>query len=372
MKNQLREGMLSVPEAKTPDFCHSLRLALWQKNILDGWISRLEKVISVTHESFEEYYESETAGHMDAVTLKRADELTHLNALFGKLTLLATEIYNECIDTWKSETEEIGLGLRPPLAGLTISDWEIPTPVRIAIRFSSEKSEETYPCFHLTACYEPGNKTNYTTRGNVQRVLEKVQGTSNKNCDPSFVCIQYHAQENTRMTLPLGKILKEKPHLLHNMAWRTERPDIVYSISEWALLLWNTPWFQQLCCYVLTIEVNPVPLGCATQILSVRPQEQCQCRGHTSKLKNLGLVLAQLVLGTSIRLAADDESAGYEHSSNGSWEPISLAVLNEKILLLTGSALVQQAIYFCLRSEPELPSGDFKMGYLYMCIDKIF
>ena len=375
MKARLSCGIFRLPQANTHNFCDKLRHALWHKELLDGWIRRLEEVIAVTEKLFQEDYNQQTARHYTTtVTPKQSDELRQLNQYFGKLKILATDMYTECMATCKDGTQAWALGLRPPRPGIAISDWKTPTPVSIETRFSIKHRSSSSAYFHLKTCYEPDNRRSHTIQGTIQRLIRaEAFGISSGPCGGSTGSAECHGQhESSRRTISLGSMLKDKPALIQGLPWQIDRPELVYGISEWALLMWDTPWFEHLCCYGLALEIDACPADCAKQMLLQQPQDGCQCLNHTSRLRNLGLVLAQLILGVPIRLAEGDDLSKFEQWTTEGWETVYLSRLNLNILDLTESLLVQDAIYFCLQPKRELPTGDFRMGYLYMCIDRIF
>lgn len=374
MKARLKDGVFQLPRVNSHEgFGDKLRHALWRKDILDGWLLRLEDTIAVAEKLLQEDYRLQTAGHRpDTITPKRANELRQINNFFGKLNVLATELHTACIKTCPDGTKDWALGLRPPSLGLTVSEWQIPTPVDIDMRFTVKGETSGNAQFHLKACYEPDNAKSHTTQGAIQLMVAQALGPENQASGHPSMPDCHSQYEHTRTTISIGTMLKERPNVLGSLAWQVSRPELIYGVSEWALLLWDTPWLKDLCCYGLTVEVDECPFRCTTQTLSNKPKNGCSCRDHTSRLRNLGLVLAQLILDKPIRQAKGDNLSVFEVWTDAAWKTMYLSRLNRAILDRTNSTLVQDAIYFCLQPDSELPMGDFKMGYLYMCIDRIF
>jgi hypothetical protein len=377
MKNNLRLGKFRLPQAKTPDFCKDLRHALWKKEILEGWITRLEKIISVAKESFEEEYHQQTAGFSKgSVYTQDWDDLEHLKRHFGKLNSMATELYHECMGTCELGTREWTLDLRPPALGRSIADWKIPTPVNIEMRFGVRDPRHGVAHHHLQTSFQIDNAVTHATSGWINLlVASKVSDTDNLPLEMVPIGVECHTYHvATRRTISVSKMLRDMPQLMTQMPWLLHRPDLIYGVAEWALLLWNSPWFEQLCCCGLAFEADGCSPNYTMHVLEMQPNHagECQTQNADSRLRSLGLVFVQTILGVPIRLADGDNLSKYERWVRGTWEPFYLSNINAEILKITSSLFVQAAIYFCLRPDPELPDGEFRLGFLYMCIDRIF
>jgi hypothetical protein len=374
MKEKLIRGVFRKPRTDNlaPDFCDTIRFALWQRQRLEGWITRLEKTIDVIEELFERDFNLRTADQFSGKpSIHQVEELAHLETFAGTLMALATELYEECMDT-SQWTYAWALGLPPPTTGHTILDWEIATPVSIEIRFSVDRQNEQNGHFRLQVRYQEDDPNTHKTNGTVAQLVQaKAMGTVvARTSQINAIC---HDQDaSARRTFPLGSLLKNKPHLFKDKAWLADRGELVYGISEWALLLWNSPWFEKLCCSGLLIEVGAQPSDCARQIFDVNAHDSCRPQDHHSRLRNLGIVWAQLILGLPIRSAGDTNLSKFEQWKNNNWEPVFRSSLNADILAATASKPLQQAVDFCLNPTSPLPDGEFRPGYLYMCLEKIY
>jgi hypothetical protein len=399
MKNRLREGDFYLPKFRMPDFCNKLRHALWRKSVLEGWILRLEKAISIADESFQEYYQSQTAGHYKgSADIRQANDLGGLKSYFDNLASLGTDMYNECIATEKHSisTHSWALGLPTPTPGNTIADWKSPSPLNIEAHFAVRgKTGDKH--FHLRTCYKVDQEKTHVTQGRILRLVqakaEHTRTVRHPN-DAEAGCMEYSPkwgpqeittkeeripgveechdhQGSARRTIPIESIIRSKPDLLKKLIWLVSRPNLVYGITEWTLLLWKTPWLQNLSCSGLAIEMGTCTSTCAKQVLEV-PDCGRKADENMFRLENLGLVLAQLILGVLIRPAEGSNFSRYEQHMHGEWKKVSLSDINMRIYQVTQDRNVRDAIYFCLRPDPEISKDDFKQGYIYICIDRIF
>lgn len=370
MKGHLGKGVFRLPQIKTDGFCDRIRHSLWRREILEGWVTRLERSLNAMDESFQEYFHIETGRHFTSnANHKQTNELAQLKGYFIRMENLATEIYSELKSLSEFGTVSWAIGLPPPTIGNTISDWKIPTPVNIETRLSMQQGQDRTEHYHLRTCFQVDNNETYTSNSRVKELVLKLGdecpplGTENLMLDPDC----HYRAPSSHLTLSIGSLLKDKRQVLDAIPWLVQRPQLIYGIVEWTLLLWNTPWFDQLCCYGIRLEIGECAWRCAKSSLT-----RCTCLSHTTRLRNLGLVLAQLILGVPIRQAQNGNLSKFESRTNGVWETVYLSNINRMVLEKTGSLPVQSAIYFCLNPQPDLPNGDLKAGYLYMCIARIF
>jgi hypothetical protein len=380
MKDSSRKGIFRLPRTYVGQFCDNLRYALWRKDVIDGWVVRLENATKATESLFQDYFHAQTAGHFHgAASLEQSKELAKLQSLFGNLESMATSLYHECIGIPTSHTAPSGcyewaLGLRPPETPHSVLNWDLPTPINIELHASVKQESKKDENLHLCIRYQSDNKETHKTNGRIAHLLRRnASKTHSSHLDPPIKYAECHDQHTSaRRTLTIGELLTREPHLFEDAAWKVERAELVHGVSDWNLLLWNTPWFEQLCCHKIAIEVNTCASNCARQILEIEQAHSHQSYDHSSRLRNLGLVLAQLILAVPLRPAIGDDLAEFEQQVNGEWETVHLTALNAQMYAATSDLQVAKAIYFCLNPEPDLPSDDFKLGYLFMCIDRIY
>ncbi|KAH7081320.1 hypothetical protein BKA63DRAFT_503572 [Paraphoma chrysanthemicola] len=372
MKDLLGRGIFRRPRVEMLDFCNRIRFALWQRQRLEGWLGRLETALDVVERLYEKDFHARTADHFDGKpSLRQAEELAHLETFAGTLMSLATDVYDECMGTtpW---TYAWALGISPPTSGHTILDWKITTPVSIELLFSVDRQNEENGHYRLHVCYQEDDPSTHKTNGAIAQLIQAKACGSALGSEYSQNARCNDQDTSARRTFPLGRLLKNKPHLFKDRAWLSDRGDLIYGLSEWSLLLWNSPWFEKLCCSGLLIEVGTQHAECARQIYDVNTHDSCRPQDHHSRLRNLGIVWAQLILGVPIRLGSSSNRSKFEQWKNGVWEQVFRSQLNAEILAATSSKPLQQAVNFCLDYTSPLPDGEFRAGYLYMCLEKIY
>ncbi|KAH8728838.1 hypothetical protein GQ44DRAFT_824107 [Phaeosphaeriaceae sp. PMI808] len=253
-------------------------------------------------------------------------------------------------------------------------DYDLPTPISIELHASVEQEHANYETLHLYIYYQSDNKETHTTNGRIAQLIRRnASGASSDYLGSLVQNVECHGQtKSARRTLTIGDLLIKEPYMFKDVAWKLERAFLVHGVSEWMLLLWNTPWFERLCCHKLAIEVEACTSKCARHILHVQQTHNCWRYDRNSRLQDLGLVLAQLVLAVPLRLVNGDDLDKFEQCVNGEWITVHLSTLNERMYAETLDIQVTKAIYFCLKPEPDFPSDDFKLGYLFMCIERIY
>jgi hypothetical protein len=145
---------------------------------------------------------------------------------------------------------------------------------------------------------------------------------------------------------------------------------MVHGLVHWALLLWDSIWFSQLCSSGLRVETSKKTTD-RVMILEGCSQAS-HMDHHHSRLRNLGLTLAQIVLARPIRSSTSESEKPYEEWRNGSWELTDASQLVEDILEANSSLSLCEAIKFCLESTCKVSHPTFEPGYLYRCLDRIY
>jgi hypothetical protein len=374
IEERLSCGIFRKPRVESQKFWPATKFSLWDKEILDGWITRLEKALDVNEKLFERDYHRRTAEKFPGKpgAIEKA-ELRKLESFIGKLWSLANHVHAEGQDARK--TYAWALDLQAPAVGKDVSNWKETPPVNIELRYSVDKRPEANECFRLRVRYQLDNVETHNPDGAIVRLVQ-TDALERVTFDPTFPAAKRYIQHQAmRSTWPLGVLLKTQPQLFGEMAtaWLVDRSELVRGICHWALLLWRTPWVERLCCYGLLGEKNPDSSDRIKPVFDVKEHHphHCQPGDHHSQLRNLGLVLAQLILGQSIQPARDGDLLKYELCANGNTEFVYRNEIVDKIGDVT-SIPVKGAINFCLEPEPLLPNNQFEPGYLFLCIEKIY
>ncbi|KAH7086631.1 hypothetical protein FB567DRAFT_629654 [Paraphoma chrysanthemicola] len=364
MKSQIGKTILRKPRVEGRDFFDGSMHALWREELLKDWIDQLEKIVQDIQSLFQDDVSIRTAGHFAAsLSVGQVEELEHLEHFAGTLGSLATELYHDMMGT-NPRTFNWALNLQ---AQGTLLDWKSTTPVIIDTRFSLYRNDKQQEHFQLQVCYQEDDPATHETHGAITRLVnDKVQTLDfprNVTCNAP--------DSRVETTSSLGFLLKHKPHLFKDELWLEDRANLIYGICEWSILLWNSPWLEKLCCHGIFFEIEAESSDRKNQIFKVGAGHD-GCRGvdHRSRLMNLGVVLAQLVLGYPIRPST--YPSRFEQWMDGQWKFVFRSQLNAGILGATASIALQKAINFCLDSSSPLADREFEPGHLLMLLEKLF
>jgi hypothetical protein len=374
IKSELRRGRFSKPRSgeKTVDFLHSVGFVLFKKNVIEGWIIRLETATDCIETLSQIEFDKRTAGQFETnPTRAEIFETRELEEFMQDLSSFAQRLYNEgptIANVSDMKTYAWGLGLRPP--AIDVEHWKYIAEVPIELRFSVEHAAEEDQHFHLDVPFHKDDKRTHLNEEDI-KVLVSGAGTLDDTelCTPT--ARRTIQKKNARRTKPIGDLLKDAPNLFHDGAWRADRATLIQGISHWALLLWDTAWMEKLCCYGIQLEKGVTGPECVMQIFNVGECPAHSNCDHGARLRNLGLVLAQLILEKPIRRQSDAGPKTYQHWINGTWKTLYQSNIIQDVFMKTSSMPLSDAINFCLKDESAIANEPFRPGFLFKCIQHI-
>jgi len=216
-------------------------------------------------------------------------------------------------------------------------------------------------------------------------------------------------QDHGRRTRPLGELFAENPDLFLDVAWRPDRMSLILGVLKWTFLLWDTEWMKYLCSYGLHIEkkspsrevpsdsitaqtVVDLSQACAppaaktsaeatktdtsTQVFVLNECPNDNCRNSSLRLRNIGLVLAEMVLAIPLRSRSEStgtvDSPSYEQFVNGHWKNISPTKIKLDVRTKTKSIPFANAVDFCLTEVSKIGTAPFQAGFMFRYIEKIY
>lgn len=158
--------------------------------------------------------------------------------------------------------------------------------------------------------------------------------------------------------------------------WQGDQARLLASLSRWAVLLWESDWITNACCsgirYVCTdgdIEAESFHAITVKQLQAAINEE-----GHHRdlRLKNLGLVLAEIVCYAPFRQSRVGNDLTYQKFIDGIWQDISTTDLLKEVKKSSlASESLRKAVEFCLNTlEPGPRSGDL-MDFYREIINKV-
>jgi hypothetical protein len=237
-------------------------------------------------------------------------------------------------------------------------------------------------------------------------VKNNIKGISGPPIDGILRVVQ---QDHGRRTRPLGELFVENPHLFLDVAWRPDRVSLILGILKWALLLWDTEWMKHLCSYGLHIEksstervatkdpitegtivdasheyaptedktlVEDAKMNASTQVFVLNQCSNDNCRNSSLRLRNIGLVLAEMVLAVPLRSRSESagtvEAPSYKQFVNGHWKNIYPTKIKMDVRMKTKSIPFANAVGFCLTDVSKLGKAPFQAGFMFRYIEKIY
>ena len=345
-----------------------LAYALWKKKKLDSWINRLKEEVEGIDSLSKSELKRRTADFAsDNPSQAEIRRTRNLEDFVQTLNNFAQQLHHHCTNT--PCTQGWALGLRPPHSSKDdleefkrcakdVKSWSHIGKVDIELVYYLK--EQTVKEGRLRVCHH---------RKVVQPQVpwhDVIKGEIAMN-DQTITC---NILDEPRVrTRPLGVLIQEGffENIAVRKTWQQDCARLLRGISNWTLLLWNTNWTQQLCCYGLQIEQEVSAQDYFRQLFTAGLHKD-GCTHHPWRLRNLGLVLAQLTLATSFRCKAELE---LEEWVDAAWSPIYVEDILDRLLMRPNTDKIRDVIEFCLTDESSLAKGEFEPGFLFKCIESI-
>lgn len=373
IKKILIEGKHDKLRVELPHVFREIKNALWENDILEKHIAMLEKALNTDEDSFKHFYYSQTGeGSGSGPSPEKVEELNKIDSYFKTLWSLGDEVHAEC--TTIPNTSDWALELQNLAETEDVANWQNEPPVTIHVR-NLEVFGLNGETFHAELKYVHDLTSTHTSNDRVtklfeQRLLEiRMAGLGNEN-----------RSKSPQITCPMGQLIEDNPAVFRDLRWKVDLVRLIHAISNWTILLWPTKWFDSLCCFNLAFDVRPYESGethCTKPMLRMKKNNTRCCgrwESHDAefRLKNLGVALAQLVLGRPIRPLVRNE---YIQLVGTRWEQTSRNVIIGDIGKLTGSKPLQCAINFCLETKP--PQSAFLKekippAYMQKCVKHVY
>lgn len=160
--------------------------------------------------------------------------------------------------------------------------------------------------------------------------------------------------------------------------WKRDLAYLLVSLTNWSGLLWNTNWTTNLCTSRIRFASTETP-GPSVHTLCSRgdhapdvdltPLRHCGHGSPEQKLRNLGLVLAELICANPLRLVG----AGYKRWDTGSrsWADASTDEILYDVEQKSGSIDVREAVQFCLEAPEGRGGTDGHAAFLHRFTTKV-
>ncbi|OAL00917.1 hypothetical protein IQ06DRAFT_247711 [Phaeosphaeriaceae sp. SRC1lsM3a] len=365
VKSKFRKTIFMVPVGFTAESCDARWYELWPKVDLDAWITRLERIVAVVDDLLEHDFDERTAGHFNTRSAQDG-ELEKLDRFSSSLYKLGSELYSRC--TTEPSTYGWAIGLKPPRPNCDISRWSCAPPIDIELRFSVDRNSENHEHFRMHVVYEEDNSATDTLKEALDQVSKARDSSNNTHDWQGRLTRLYRHGNRIEHEFSVGDLLESNSIFSSDNAWRIDRASLIFSTSEWSLLLWNTPWLGRFCCHGVLLDLQVHDEACAHHVFESKMHVGCRLGAENHKFRNLGIAWAQLALGLPIRPASENDLINFEIFYDEKWQSIGRAGINERIIMTTGSRPLQEAIRFCLKPDSALLNRPFQPGFLLKCI----
>jgi hypothetical protein len=365
------------PGEKATTFARSVGFVLFRKTVIESWLIRFETAIGCIEKLSEHVFALRTAEYFGTTPrAKDIMETRELEDFVRGLTSLAQTLHDECTDTaagTQPTTYGWALGLRPPIPpAISVENWKFIAEVHIELRFSVTHRSHGVQHLHLDVPFHKDNRETHLDPGQVKELIcDVISPESLSNKAPMYAHCSIQPPQ-ARRTRPIGDLLKDSPDLLRGVTWKQDRANLIQGISHWALLLWDTAWMERLCCYGLQVEKGVTGQDCIVQIFNLGECPTHNICHHGSRLKNLGLIISQLILGSPLRRVTDMNPVHYQQWRDNDWKNIYQSDIIAQVFVRTTSSPLCAAVSFCLKNESALATEPFQPGFLFECIDHIY
>jgi hypothetical protein len=365
---RIREELLKRPGK----YFRSTLYALYQRNIIEDWVTGMEKSIDCLEKLFQVEMESQTAGHFKVLDQDTVTEVEDLKRVMNGLSIVGRTLYKGTVASpATAAAHDWAIGLRSPEKFNDIENWRL-AQVSIELSFSGSRSLKER-IFWISICQDQIRSHHPLSRRQVEQAVLSQIGKTSTSVLPGVSC--YPQDQGTRRTRPLGILFREKPDLFLDLAWKPNRASLIHGLLNTALLFWDTDWIKNMCSHGLRIEVGPQPRK-YMQVLSAKPCSVDKCGKSDLRLRTLGLVLAEIVLTIPLRqrdaTPNDHEQLQYQQLKSGEWRDISPMAIAREVRSKTKSIQYANAVSFCLTDMSKLAIGKFEPGYTFRCIEKIY
>jgi hypothetical protein len=344
------------------DLGRSVGFALFTEDLIKGWIEELDQAVKGIKELLTAEYLSRTARHR-AVTSEtdQYHELIRLEQFTATLKSSVESLHRrEQTQLNQTQVEDWALALQPPPGYQELANWDLIEDTKISLRCSLRHPSWVRKC-RLDVVYTKGDTCTHSWTWDeiTSHLVHCSLNPPFETCadSPRMSCFVKQPTDTYRV----ANLLDQEPDLFEVHEWKR---DLVYGLVHWSLILWDTSWFERLCTFRLEID-DPVFLS-----------GECTLPSHgnhgQSRLRALGITLTEIMLGIQLDRAENTGTLMQWNKEKNKWVPTDTGRLGNDILAKTASIALATAIKFCLQDESALETTQWKPGYLYRAMDKIY
>ncbi|KAF2691224.1 hypothetical protein K458DRAFT_399127 [Lentithecium fluviatile CBS 122367] len=336
--------------------------AVFNKQELEEKIASLEKAIDSVEARAKSVLKQRRAGHdTKGRTEDEPRRVLAVRKFLTNLKSLADDLYYKCTD--EATTRKWALGLRSPDELKSIKRWNGIAELDIDLLFfkSGGQGEREF-CLRVSHLPEEAQPP----------IPWRDVILGHSGSPPNVTCTERSLK--LRRTACLGKLFQggHFDSLVVEKTWKEDRARLIHGLTNWVLFLWDTEWTAELCCYGLQLERGAVDQDPVEQMFTSKTHNGSDCNHASSRLRNLGLVIAELVLATPLRFKKGSDNPNLEQMVRGRWSSISLRRILEDVSTKSTSTSLCDVVEFCLTDDSELVGDKFEPEFLFKCIDEVY
>ena len=344
--------------------------SLFKKGLMESWLTRLEKAIEDIEKSSEMTLRARTgANWAEGSSYARNKEAKEAEDFMSTLKTSAESLHRECMEDFSKGDWMLGL-LSPQRHG-SVAEWKYLVNIHFELRFHHGAPPARDIWELKTRCVIEDEDT-HDFRGKIRPMLP-ITNRTNVPGDSSLTNTTCARQDaSIKRAGSIGSLLIEQPRYFDAESWKVSVADHVHSIVNWAILLWDTKWFESLCCFGLYMESSQTPNHCMILVGDCRCTTDHRLRHVQRRLQNLGITIAQIVLAKPLRVIDHVSGTKFqEQDRSGEWKNVGPRQLVWEILIKSNSSGLADAIKFCL-NDSEWERNGFREAYLMEFINSIY
>lgn len=372
-------------------YLRNLTYALFSNSFLRDEIARLKAAIvhlkDVSERRLREMQDSRNTAHFN-LNGRKAFHLANLE-YFGRVILQQMHADLPAASAWSLE-------LCHPDIGGDATDWQDLTSVQLWLSYSmpvvGQEDAGTQARRRIILDYSLDKDPN------PPQWASSLPGANPALGDPPRDLVHNpRLIENPHgtgmMTVPVSNLFRKwhGDEFFLAELWAWDQAYLVLSLANWSLLLWTSDWTARWCSSGIHFVRSATDVRNAGRhgvffpafsrsalegpgtAAGQRQHQHSDCCHSPLKLCNLGLVLAEAICITPLRVSTAHKGQ-YEMCVDGEWELASEAALLDLVDEKTArSKSVRDAVQYCLRSTENFQSTRYKLaGFFGRYVKEVF
>lgn len=330
---------------------------------IERWLQRLKRIIAGLKVSSHTKFLSLSDGKIPVGTNMTAilQDRAQLNTKIQNLEKLARDLYEGRSRHAKTATDW-ALHLREPKQFGNLLEWK-----------HCEFSVEFFYTIHRNGEGEEHQLVELKHRQNEPSKVDWTFVTSDiPGCKLSTTKVTT-IDRLSKKTHSMGSLLKEGFLLrcIDEYAWKGDRAKLICRLANWAFVLWNTRWAENLCCcgieyWNVKRESTGQNQGCYSFVHG--KCDRSRCAHADSGLRNFGIVIVELILARLVRYEYRDGHWYFSlwDGERSEWKQTSQDSIFAELRERSGSRTFADTVWLCIMNDMRLTSDKGKSDALLL------